>query len=119
MDRSLKLATPATAARIRVPESVPAPGVVPMATATLAVEVVWFPKASRMLTWTAGEMALPAVALLGCTLNASWDAAPGVMLKADEVAPVRPVELATSVYPFPDRLMDRLRNVATPPEAAT
>ena len=97
MDRLAKVATPATAATVVVPDRVPPPGLVLSATVTLAVEAVRFPSASRMATFTAGVMAAPAVVLVGWTVMASLSAAAGVMLNAVLVAPVRPVALATSV----------------------
>ena len=61
MERLEKVATPATAAMVSVPERVPVPGLAPMATVTLAVELVTvFAKASCTATRTAGAMATPA-----------------------------------------------------------
>src|SRR5678816_1670868 len=98
MDRLENVATPLTAATVAVPESVPPPGLVPMATVTLAVELVTvLPNLSSTATSTAGLIDAPAVALLGCTVNASLDAAAGVMLNAAEVAPVSAPDAAVSV----------------------
>src|SRR6185295_9666817 len=98
MDRLENVATPPTAALVVVPESVPLPGLAPIATVMLAVEVVTvLLKASCTVTCTAGAIATPAVALAGCTVNASLVAAAGVMLKAAEVAPVSPAEVAARV----------------------
>src|SRR5262249_44788749 len=98
MVRVEKVATPATAATLVVPPSVPPPGLVPMAMATVAVEVVTvFPNASCTSTATAGEMAAPTAVLLGCWANASRLAAPAVMLKGFEVAEMRRGEEATNV----------------------
>src|SRR5512140_229985 len=98
MDRLENVATPATAATVVVPDSVPPPGLVPIATVTLAVELVTlFPNASCTATCTAGAMAPPAGALLGCTVKASLDAAAGLMVNGDEVAPVSPADAAVSV----------------------
>src|SRR3954463_3099966 len=89
MDRLGKVATPPTAATVVVPDSVPPPGLVPMATVMLAVELVTaLPNASCTVACTAGLMALPAVAFVGCTVKASLEAAAGLMLNAAEVAPV-------------------------------
>src|SRR3954470_3945490 len=100
MDRLEKLATPALAFAVAVPESVPPPGLVPIATVTLAAELVTvFPNASCTATCTAGEIAAPAVALVGCTMKASREAAAGVMLNAGEVAEVSGADAAASVYP--------------------
>ncbi len=92
------VATPATAARVVVPDSAPPSGFVPIATVTFPVNpVAVFPCASRAVSWTAGAMAAPAVALLGCTVKTSWVAAPAVMLNAALVAPVSPVAAPESV----------------------
>src|SRR6266568_1775150 len=83
------VAAPATAAMVVVPDSVPPLGLVPIATVTLLVNpVAVFPWASRAVTWTAGVMAAPAVALVGCAVKASCVAAPGAMLNPALVAPV-------------------------------
>src|SRR6185369_3926562 len=98
MDRVENVATPATAATVVVPDSVPPPGLAPMATVTLAVELVTvFPNASCTATCTDGLTAAPAVALVGCTANATFEAAAGLMLNPEEVAPVRAPEAAVSV----------------------
>src|SRR5258708_12309002 len=60
-----------------------------------------------------------AAVLLGCTVNTSCVAAPGVMVNAVLVAPVAAVALAASVYPDPPWLILRFENVATPLTAAT
>src|SRR3954465_10626116 len=89
MDRLEKVATPPVADTVVVPVSVPPPGLVPMATVMLAVELVTvLLKTSCTVTCTAGEMLAPAVALDGWTVKASLDAAPAVMLKPEDVAPV-------------------------------
>ena len=91
-------ATPLTAFTVVVPERVPPLGLVPMAMAMLSVAVVTvLPKESCTVTCTAGEMDAPAVVLLGCTVKASWEAAPTAMLKVPLVAPVSPVAEATRV----------------------
>src|SRR5579859_4533008 len=98
MDRLEKLATPAVAATMAVPDSVPPPGLVPMATVMLAVELVTvLPNVSCTVTWTAGAIAAPAVALVGCTVKASCDAAAAPMLKAALVAPVNGLDAAVNV----------------------
>src|SRR5438874_1487807 len=98
MERVEKLATPATALTEVVPESVPAPGFVPIANVIVAVEVVTvFAKASCTVTCTAGAMATPATAFEGCTVIASFEAAAKVMLKALEVAFVSVADEATKV----------------------
>src|SRR6185295_9357771 len=120
MERVENVATPPTAAALAVPESVPLPGLAPIATVMFAVELVTvFPKVSCTVTCTAGLIAAPAISSVGCAVNASLDAAAGLMLNPLEVAPVRATEVALSVYPVPVLSMDRLENVATPFTAAT
>src|SRR5438046_9293903 len=77
MLRSEKVATPLTAATVVVPERVPLAGLVPIATVMLVVAVVTvLPWASWTATCTAGVIAAPAAALLGCTVKTSFAAAP-------------------------------------------
>src|SRR5260221_4677942 len=98
MERFENDATPALAATVVVPESVPLPGLVPMATVMLADDpVTVLPNWSCTVTWTAGAMAEPAVALEGWTVKASLLAAAGLMLKPAEVAPVSGAEEAVRV----------------------
>src|SRR5437773_11161920 len=60
-----KVATPATAATVFVPDRVPVPGFVPIATVMLPVNpVAVFPWPSWAVTWTAGVIAAPATALV-------------------------------------------------------
>src|SRR5687767_6086819 len=98
MERVENVAMPLTAATVVVPNSVPPPGLAPMATVMLAVELVtvllnW----SCTVTRTAGAMAAPATAFVGWTVNASLVAAAWLMLNADEVAPVSGADAAVSV----------------------
>src|SRR5439155_165487 len=73
MLRLAKVATPLTAATVGVPARVPLPGLVPIATVMLVVAVVTvLPWASWTATCTAGVIAAPAAALLGCTVKASF-----------------------------------------------
>src|SRR5436190_112125 len=98
MERLENVATPATAATVVVPDSVPPPGLVPIATVTLAVELVTvLPNASCTDTCTAGAIATPAVAVVGWTENASAAAAAGLMLNPAELAPVSGADAAVSV----------------------
>src|SRR5512146_335463 len=99
MDRLENVATPADADTMVVPVSVPPPGLVPIATVMLAAEpVTVLLNASCTVTCTAGERLVPAIALSGgCTVKASLDAAAGLMLNAEEVAPVREPDAAVSV----------------------
>jgi hypothetical protein len=72
-----KVATPLTAATVVVPERVPLAGLVPIATVMLVVAVVTvLPCASWIATCTAGVITPPATAVLGCTVKASFAAAP-------------------------------------------
>src|SRR4051812_1060595 len=98
MERLEKVAIPATAATVAVPDSVPPPGLVPIATVMLAVELVTvFPNASATSTCTAGAIATPAVAFVGWTVNPSLVAAAGLMLNDDEVAPLGGLAAAVRV----------------------
>src|SRR5262245_8555704 len=90
--------TPLTADTVIVTESVPPAALLPLATVLLAVELVTvFPKVSCTVTCTAGEMAAPAVALVGCTVKASFEAAAGLMVNPAEVAPVSPADAPVRV----------------------
>src|SRR5689334_10056959 len=94
----VNVATPLDAATVVVPDRLPAPGFVPIATATLPVNpVAVFPSASRAVTCTAGVSVAPAAALLGCTVNTNWVAPPAVMSNRPLVAPDGPVATAVSV----------------------
>src|SRR5439155_1064140 len=85
-----KVATPLIAATVVVPERTPAPGFASIATVTVPVKpVTVLPSASRAVTCTAGLIVAPAVVVPGGTVNASWLAAPGTMLKATLVVPER------------------------------
>src|SRR5687767_5656911 len=98
MDRLENVATPLAADTFVVPDCVPPPGLVPIAMVMLAVELVTvLLNASCTVTWTAGEIDAPAVVLVGWVVTASLDAAAGLMLNADEVAPVNGAEAAVSV----------------------
>ncbi len=92
------VATPFTAAALRVPASVSAPGLFPIASATVSVAVLTrLPSESRNETWMGGVIACPAVVVNGWTSKTScvgWD---GSTSNATLVAEVRPVALATSV----------------------
>src|SRR5712691_9153804 len=114
-----KLATPATAAMVVVPDNVPPPGFVPIATVTVPVKpVAVFPWASCAVTCTAGVIAAPAVVAVGWTEKTSCVAAAGVMVNAVLVALAGPVAEALSVYPVPTLLMLRVEKLATPATAA-
>jgi hypothetical protein len=92
-----KVATPLDADTVVVEVPLNAPGeLIVILTLELSV-VTTLPFASCTCTVTAGEIAEPALVVLGCTLKASLLAAPAVMLKPLLVAPVNPVLLAASV----------------------
>ena len=77
IDRLLKVATPLTTVFVTVPESVPPPGLVPMARVmwvVLSVVIVAF-EAFTTLTVTAGLIVAPAVRLVGCWTKRSLVAA--------------------------------------------
>src|SRR5437868_6482722 len=98
MERLENVATPDDAATVAVPDSVPPPGLAPIASAMLAVELVTvLPRASCTATCTAGEMLNPAVVLVGWAVKASFEAAAAVMLNPEEVAPVSGDDAAVSV----------------------
>src|SRR3989441_1040702 len=112
------VATPALAATVAVPESVPPPGLVPIATLMFPENpVAVLPLASCAVTSTPGVIGAPATVFVGWTLNTSAAAVPGVMSNAALVA--LPAPVAVSVYPGPALLIDRLVKLATPPAAAT
>src|SRR5438477_3829706 len=99
MDRLEKVATPLTAAAVAVPDSVPPPGLVPIATVTLAVELVTvLLNASCTVTCTGGAIATPATAFVGWTVKASLAAAAGLVLNADEATPVSGENAAAHVW---------------------
>src|SRR6185295_7113882 len=98
MERLENVATPDDAATVVVPDSVPPPGLVPIATVMFALEVVTvLPKASCTAACTDGLIAAPAIAVVGCTVKPTWDAAAAVMLNPAEVAPVSPADAAVRV----------------------
>src|SRR5438132_1155811 len=102
MLRSEKVATPLTAATVVVPERVPLAGLVPIASVMLVVAVVTvLPWASWTATCTAGVIAAPAAALLGCTVKASFAAAPWPGPEALAVPPPRPTLQTATASPAP------------------
>src|SRR2546425_1170062 len=93
-----KVATPATAATVAVPERAPPAGFVPIATVTSPVKPgTGLPAASLVVTRRAGGTAALAVAPLGRSVKPSWVAEPGVIVKEALVAPARPVAVAESL----------------------
>src|SRR2546428_10750915 len=84
MLKSAKVATPATAATVLVPDKVPVPGFVPIATVMFPVNpVAVLPLPSWAVTSTAGVIAAPAAVVVGCTLKTSAVAVPAVMLRSE------------------------------------
>src|SRR5438034_1353293 len=91
-----KVTTRATGATVLVPDKGPVLGFVPIATVIFPVNpVAVLPLASWAVTWTAGVIAAPATAFVGCTENTNCVAVPAVMLKAELV--VLPAPVAVSV----------------------
>src|SRR5947207_15516730 len=92
------VATPATAATVFVPDKVPLLGLVPIASVMLPVNpVAVFPWPSWAVTWTAGVIAAPATALLGCPVHTSALAEPADTLNAALPPVARPVPLVVRV----------------------
>src|SRR5947207_13816326 len=95
-----KVATPATAATVLVPDRVPVLGFVPIATVMFPVNpLAVLPPASWAVTSTAGVIAVAAVVVLGCTENTSCVAVPAVMLNAALVPVTAPVAVAAGADP--------------------
>src|SRR5438128_6327917 len=87
-----KVATPATAGSVLVPDKVPVLGFVPIATVMLPVNpVAVLPLPSWAVTSTAGVIAAPATVFVGSTLKTSAVAVPAVMLNAVLVVLPTPV----------------------------
>src|SRR2546428_13990142 len=115
MLRFAKLATPATAAAVAVPASVPPLGFVPIATVTLPVNpLAVLPWASRTVTCTAGVIVAPAVVVVGCTVKTSCVAAPAVMVDGMSVVLGQRVDLGGRRFTVPNMLMPRFAELAAP-----
>src|SRR5437773_1806374 len=113
-----KVATPATAGTVFVPDKVPVLGFVPIATVIFPVNpVAVLPLASWAVTSTAGVIAAPATESHGATLKTSAVAVPGVMLNAALV--VLPAPVALSASPVPAFPYTTLFRSATPATAGT
>src|SRR5260370_47991 len=103
MERLEKVATPPKVGRASCTESVSIPGVAVSLTEIRAVELVAVELFVELLdgscdaSGTAGEMAAPAVAFVGWTVKASFDAAAALMLNPEELAPVSGADAAVSV----------------------
>ena len=79
IERLENVATPLTALTVAVPERLPPPGFVPMATVTAFVaEVTVLPAPSWMATLTAGVMVAPALVFTGAWMYPSLVAVPAV-----------------------------------------
>src|SRR5207253_5395791 len=110
MERSAKLATPRTASTVRVPRSVPRPGLSPSVTVTAPWNVVsTVPALSTALTRTAGDKGSPAVPLDGAANSRraaagsdppSWNSFPTWQLTSEPSART----------PAPTRSQGRLRS---------
>ena len=108
-----KLAIPLTEFFVTVPPNVLLPGLLPMAIVTALVALVTiFPASSRRATSTVGEIDAPAVVFVGCTTNPSFVGP--IMLNAELVAEVNPLDVATNVYPLPPVSIRRLPKKAIP-----
>src|SRR5256884_3883843 len=95
-----KVATPATAAWVSVPASVPLLGFVPIATVMFPVNpVAVLPFPSWAVIWTAGVIAAPATVLVGSTLKTSAAAVAGVMLRSALVVLPAPVAVGGASGP--------------------
>src|SRR5205809_3112746 len=108
-----KLATPATAATVLVPDKVPVLGFVLIASVMFPVNpFAVLPLPSWAVTSTAGVIAAPAVEVLSCTLNTSCVAVPAATLNALHV--VLPAPVAGRVPPLTPFPILRPGQVATP-----
>ena len=98
MRRSANVATPLTAATATAPPSCPPSGLVANASDTSFVAPgMTLPDASVIATCTAGAIAMPAVAVLGCEMNSTRAGALVTTLNAALVEPVSPDADAASV----------------------
>src|SRR2546425_17686 len=95
-------------------------GLAPIATVMLVVAVITvLPWASWTATCTAGVIAAPAAALLGCTVKTSLAAAPTLMLKVGRASCRERVEISVGAVSLKEKSMLRFAKVATPLTAAT
>src|SRR5260370_11876443 len=106
MLRALKVATPAVATTVVVPESVPPAGLNPSATVTVPLKLgTVFPSASRALTCTAGVIGAPASVGVGCPVNPSCVAGPAGMSNRGPPPQPRPPVHAPHRSPQPPLLV--------------
>src|SRR4051812_48207257 len=116
--RALNVATPATAATVTVPDSVPLTVLVNKSTDTLVVAAVTrLLLASSTSTTTPGAMATPEATSDGWVMNLRWVAMPGVTVIAELVTLASPDAAAVRVY-VPAR-SKKIGNAAIPVDAAT
>jgi hypothetical protein len=119
MLRSEKFATPLVGVAVVVPESVPPPGLVPIATVIVLVAVLTvLSSTSRTVTLNVGSVP-PENVGPGCALNTSLVAGPAFTSKMLLTIEDRPVAVARSAYPEAALVIERLENVATPFTAET
>ena len=98
MEISLKMASPLMADNTSVPDKVPLPGLLLIASVIESVAVgTKLPPASCTWTLSAGEMVVAAVVLVGSTLKTNCVAAPAVMSKLADVAVLKPEAVASRV----------------------
>src|SRR5436190_1207598 len=113
-----KVATPATAATVLVPDKVPLLGFVPIATVMFPVNPLARSEERRVGKESrARVMAAPAVVVLGCTLNTNCVAPPAVILNAALV--VLPASVVVRVSPVAILALLGLGSVASRATAAT
>src|SRR5262245_21801112 len=87
------VATPPTTATVRAPSRLAPAAPVPVVISTVTLPenpVAVLPQGSRAVTTTAGAIASPAIAAVGCVVNTSRLAAAGETANAVLVLPVRP-----------------------------
>src|SRR5205823_232238 len=98
MRRSAKVATPATAFTLRVPDNGPPPGFAPRATVIAPVKPgTTLPRSEERRAGKAGVTTRPAYLALGCWVNWSWVAGGGVMVNEALGASGSPPAMARSV----------------------
>ena len=113
----VNVATPATAARVVVPDNVPVP--VAIVATTLTVELVTvLPFASTILTTGCPVKSTPLTAPDGWVVIAEADAAPNVKVNDDDVTAVSAVGVNVKVKGPAVPVIRKLVNVATPATAA-
>ena len=112
------MTTPLLGVVDNVPDNVPAPGLVLIATVTVALlDVTMLLPASCTVTVMAGVMVDPATMFVGCWPRMSLVAGPTVTSNALLTVVVRPAEVAVSVYAVPDLSILHAAKVTTPETA--